>query len=110
MRKPPLQQVKDRFGSKDKLVSELMGLLKRPSDLTKEQLKKKLLAQSNQKLLNLHTRESHIKDRFGNRDKLIDALLQAGQGKGQKQDSGYRIHLEKRTNGQLLDLARRRSL
>jgi hypothetical protein len=85
-----------------------MGLMKRPSDLTKDQFKKKLLAQSNHKLLNLHTRESRIKDRFGSREKLIDALLQAGKGK--KEDGGYRIHLEKRTNGQLLDLARRRSL
>jgi hypothetical protein len=110
MKKTPLQQVKDRFGSKDKLVSELMGLMKRPSDLTKDQFKKKLLAQSNQKLLNLHTRESRIKERFGNRDKLIDSLLQAGQGKNKKEDSGYRLHLEKRTNGQLLDMARRHSL
>ena len=107
MKKSPLQKVKDRFGGKDKLVAELAGLMKRPADLTKEQFKKKLQAQSNAKLMILHARESKLQDRYGGREKLIDALVGARMGKNKKEDKGYRTHLDKRTNGQLLDLARR---
>jgi hypothetical protein len=107
MKKPPLQQVKDRFGGKDKLVAELVNLMTRPADLTKDQFKKRLQAQSNHKLMILHARETQMKERFGSRDKLIDALVSARMGKAKKEDKGYRAHLDKRTNGQLLDLARR---
>lgn len=107
MKKSPLQMVKDRFGGKDKLVAELVGLMKRPTELTKDQFRKRLMAQSNRKLMILHARETTIKERFGNRDKLIDALLAARMGKQKKEDKGFRTHLENRTNGQLLELARR---
>ena len=110
MKKTPLQQVKERFGGKDKLVAELVGLMKRPTELTKDQFRKRLMAQSNRKLMILHARETTIKERYGSRDKLIDALLAARMGKQQKEDKGFRIHLEKRTNGQLLDLARRNKI
>lgn len=107
MKKSPLQQVKDKFGGKDKLVAELMGMMARPSDLTKDQFKKKLLAQSNRKLMILHQRETTIKSKYGSRAKLIDSLVSARMGKQKKEDKTYRVHLEKRTNGQLLDLAKR---
>ncbi len=107
MKKSPLQQVKDKFGGKNKLVTELMGMMARPSDLTKDQFKKKLLAQSNRKLMILHERETTLKTKYGNRNKLIDTLVAARMGKHKKEDKGYRTHLEKRTNGQLLDLAKR---
>ncbi len=107
MKKSPLQQVKDKFGGKDKLVAELVGMMTRPSDLTKDQFKKKLLAQSNRKLMILHERETTIKNKYGSRSKLIDSLISARMGKQKKEDKGYRIHLENRTNGQLLDLANR---
>ena len=107
MKKTPLQIVRERFSSKEKLVGELMGMLDRPNELTKEQFKQKLQAQSNRKLIILHQRETAIKEKFGSRDKLIDSLVQARMGKNKKEDQGYRIHLQKRTNGQLLDLARR---
>ncbi len=110
MKKTPLQMVKDRFGGKDKLVAELVGLMKRPSELTKDQFRKRLMAQSNRKLMILHARETTIKDKFGSRDKLIDALLAARMGKQKKEDQGFRTHLEKRTNGQLLELARRNKI
>ncbi len=110
MKKTPLQQVKERFGSKDKLVVELMGLFKRPLDLTKDQFKRKLQSQSNRKLMILHSRETTLKERYSGRDKLIDALLAARMGKNKKEDKGFRTHLQKRTNGQLLDLARRNKI
>lgn len=110
MKKTPMQQIKERFGGKDKLVAELVGLMKRPSELTKDQFRKRLMAQSNRKLMILHARETAIKDRFGSREKLIEALLAARMGKQQKEDKGFRTHLEKRSNGQLLDQARRNKI
>ena len=107
MKKSPLQQVKDKFGGKDKLVAELIGLMARPSELTKDQFKKKLLAQSNRKLMILHQRETTIKSKYASRSKLIDSLVSAHMGKQKKEDKGYRMHLENRSTGQLLDLANR---
>ncbi len=107
MKKMPLQEVKDQFGGKDKLVDKLVGLIKRPSETTKEQFRKQLKAQSNRKLMILLGRETTIKEKWGGRDKLLDALLQTRMGKNKKIDEGYRKHLDLRSNGQLLDLARR---
>ena len=110
MKKTPMQTVKERFGNKEKLVGELVGMIKRPAEVTKDQFKKKLQAQSSRKLLILHARETTVKESFGSREKLIDSLLNANMGKNKKEDKGFRLHLEKRTNGQLLDLARRKKI
>jgi hypothetical protein len=110
MKKNPLQTVSEKFGSKDKLVSELLSLIKRSADLSKDEFKKTLLAQSNRKLLVLHQRETDVKDRFGSKTKLVDALVSAKMGKNKIEDRGYRSHLEHRTNGQLLDMARRNKI
>ena len=107
MKKTPLTQVKEGFGSKDKLVDELLGMIKRPADTTKDEMKKKLRAQSNQKLLTLLAREKTVKNSYGNRDKLIDAVVKAGMGKDKAEDKTYRKRLATLTTGQLLDLARR---
>jgi hypothetical protein len=107
MKKSPLQLVKDKFGSKDKLVDELLALLKRPAETTKEQFKKLLKAQSNRKLISLLEREKSIQAKFGGREKMLDALVEARMGKARKEDKGYRAHLEALTNGRLFDLARR---
>lgn len=109
MHKTPLQMVRDRYGSKEKLVDELMGLIKRPSDLPKDKFKKKLLAQSNKKLMVLHDREQLVKDKFGNRDKLIDAIVEIRGGK-KSEDKALRKRLTTRTTGQLIGLARRLEL
>ena len=47
MKKTPLKRVKEEFSSKEKLVDELLGMIKRPADTTKDEMKKKLRAQSN---------------------------------------------------------------
>jgi len=110
MKKTPLEQTKEVFGSKDKLVDEIVSLVKRPSDIPKEQFKKKLSAQSNKKLMTLLKREKLIKEKFGNRDKLIDAIVQARTGKNKSGDKDYRSRLDGMTSGQLLDLAKRVNL
>lgn len=109
MKKTPLQTVRDRYGSKEKLVEEVMGLVKRPSDLPKDKFKQKLLAQSNRKLLALYDREQRVKDKFGNRDKLIDAIV-GSQGGKRSEDKALRKRLATRTTGQLIGLAKRLKL
>jgi hypothetical protein len=105
MKKTPLQQVNEEFSNKDKLVDELLGLIKRPADTTKDEMKKKLRAQSNRKLLILLAREQKVKKSYGNRDKLIDAIAKVGRDKAE--DKMYRKRLVILSTGQLLDLARR---
>ena len=107
MKKSPHKRVVEEFGGKDKLVEELLGMIKRPSDVSKDEMKKKLRSQSNRKLMMLLSREQTIKKSYGNRDKLIDALVKAGMGKDKTEDKVYRKRLAKLTTGQLLDLARR---
>jgi hypothetical protein len=99
--------VNEEFGGKDKLVEELLGLIKRPADVTKDEMKRKLRSQSNRKLMMLMLRERTVKKDYGNRDKLIDAIVKAGMGKDKTEDKVYRKRLTKLTTGQLLDLARR---
>ena len=65
--KSPMQKVKEAFGSKDKLVEELLGMVKKPADLSRDDLKKKLRSQSNLKLLAMVSREKKIRDQFGGR-------------------------------------------
>ena len=107
MKKTPLKQVNEEFGGKDKLVDELLGMVKRPADTTKDEMKKRLRSQSNRKLLTLLSRERTVKKNYGNRDKLIDAIVKAGMGKDKAEDKVYRKRLTSHTTGQLLDLARR---
>ncbi|HUU02631.1 MAG TPA: hypothetical protein VM425_14400 [Myxococcota bacterium] len=110
MKKTPLQQTRERFGSKDKLVEQIMGLIKRPANLTKDQLKKKLRAQSNKKLTIVLDREQSLKESFGGRDKLIKTLADSRAGSKKSEDKGYIQRLGKLSNGQLLDIARRRKI
>ena len=107
MKKSPLTRVNEEFGGKDKLVEELLGLIKRPGDVTKDEMKRKLRSQSNRKLMMLMSREKTVKKNYGSRDKLIDAIVKAGMGKDKTEDKVYRKRLAKLTTGQLLDLARR---
>lgn len=72
--KAPLQQVNDRFGSKEKLVDELVGMLDR-GDESKDEFRDRLLSAANAKLLRLHATTSEVKERFGSKEKLVEALL-----------------------------------
>ena len=105
MKASPLKKVAEEFGGKDKLVDEILSLVKKPSDLTKDQFKKKLRRQSNRKLMILLAREKTLKERYGSREKLIEEIAGA---KGKKSgDQEYKRRLDAKTTGQLLDLARR---
>ncbi len=99
MKASPLAEVKDRFGSKEKLVDAVRELAGEELFLDRVNEDKGLERVSNQKLLRLHAVLSEVKAKFGSRAKLVDAILEA---EGRK-DAGYRDRLERWPTPRLWD-------
>lgn len=85
--KSPLALVKETFGDKAKLVSAVEKLTGEDLWVERTNKNKGLAHVSNAKLLRLHATFSAVKEKFGTREKLIDAILD--QEKRSK-DSGLR--------------------
>ncbi|MBK8481902.1 MAG: hypothetical protein IPL40_12095 [Proteobacteria bacterium] len=100
--KTPLQRVKEEHGGKEKLADRLLELIER-GDEDKAELRKRLLAAANSKLLRLHQVVSEVQQRFGSKEKLLDALLDAMK---RSKDQDYRAKLRGMTPARLLDLYR----
>jgi hypothetical protein len=98
--KTPLSLVNETFGAKDKLVDKLVTLLDR-GDEPKADLRKRLLAAANGKLLNLHRVATAVKEKFGSRDKLV---AQAASLLGHSKDKGLLARLDNQSDARLLDL------
>jgi hypothetical protein len=98
--KSPLEVVNDQFGGKDKLVDKLVALLE--SDEPKEELRKRLLAVANKKLLRLHRVATTVKDKYGSRDKLVE---QTATSVNRAKDKDYRTRLESYSTSRLVDIA-----
>lgn len=90
-KKSPLATVKDKFGDKAKLVAELETFTK-DSDLWVSRVneKKGLAHVSNAKLLRLHATFSEVKQKFGTRAKLIDAICELEK---RTKDDGFKKRL-----------------
>jgi len=106
MKKSPLAQVKEQFGSKDKLVDALIAL---PASVVergeegeedKDAFKKRLQGASNAKLLRLHKTGKSVTDRFGSKAKLVDAILDLHK---RSKDQDYRTKLSTLPLGKLFD-------
>jgi hypothetical protein len=89
--KSPLSAVKDTFGDKAKLVAELEKLTK-GDDLwvSRTNASKGLAHVSNAKLLRLHQTFTAVKEKFGTRAKLIDAIAEVEK---RAKDEGYKTRL-----------------
>ncbi|MBX3223166.1 MAG: hypothetical protein KF795_21825 [Labilithrix sp.] len=89
--KSPIAAVKASFGDKAKLVAELENLTK-GDDLWVSRLnaKKGLAHVSNAKLLRLHKTFTAVKEKFGTRAKLIDAIAEIEK---RAKDEGYKTRL-----------------
>ncbi|MDC0746498.1 hypothetical protein [Polyangium mundeleinium] len=94
-RKAPLAIVKEKFSEKAKLVEAVKGFMtedlwvgRTSSDRGGD---KGLDHVSNAKLLRLHATFSEVKEKFGTRAKLIDAILTA---ENRSKDAGYKKRLE----------------
>lgn len=107
MKKPPLSTVKERFSSKEKLVSAIESLKSDKLWLDRVNDEKGLSRVSNAKLLRLHDLLKDAKERFGSRDKLIASILTLEK---RAKDSGYKLRLERYPLPRLLDLHRAATL
>jgi hypothetical protein len=89
--KSPLATLKDKFGDKAKLVAELETLTK-SDDLWVNRLNesKGLAHVSNAKLLKLQATFAAVKEKFGTRAKLIDAICEIEK---RAKDEGYKTRL-----------------
>lgn len=93
MSKSPLAVVKEKFGDKAKLVAALESFAKDEALwIDRVNADKGLAHVSNAKLLRLHGIFSEVKERFGSRAKLIDAILELEK---RTKDAGYRARLER---------------
>lgn len=99
MKASPLAQVKDRFGSKEDLVKAIKDLASDDLFLDRVNDDKGLERVSNGKLLRLHAVLSEVKESFGSRDKLIDAICEVEKRK----DEGYRERLVRWPTPRLYD-------
>jgi hypothetical protein len=98
----PLSRVKEKFGGKDKLVDQIVGLLGSTGDEPKDELRKRLLGAANRKLIRLHDVATGLKQ-HGGHDKLADA---AAAGLGRAKDKDYVQKLNTYSAGRLLDMVR----
>lgn len=96
----PLARVKQEFGGKDKLVDQLLGLMETGEE-SKDDLRKRLTAAANSKLLRLHGVASTVKNDFGSHDKLVEATAEA---LGRSKDRDYVKKLSTLSSARVLDL------
>lgn len=101
MQKSPLASVQEKFGDKAKLVEALEKFTKDDLWVNRTNKDKGLAHVSNAKLLRLHRTFTEVKEKFGTRDKLVDAVL--GLMKRTK-DAGMRTRLAAYPVPRLLDL------
>lgn len=98
----PSQIVKAQYGGKEALVEKLSPLLDRGADESEAEFKDRLSRVSNKKLLRLLEREELLREKFGSREALVDAIVaDRTAGKG---DADLRRKLLGLTNGRLLAL------
>ncbi len=96
----PLQIVKEKFGSKEKLIESLTGVLQLDEGESKEELAKRLKYVANAKLLHLSSMAEEVKA-LGGRDALVTKISEL---KGQAKDSDFIAKLKTYSNGRLADL------
>ena len=99
--KSPLALVKEEFGDKDKLVAAVRKLAEQDLWVARENSEKGLAHVSNAKLLRLFRIFTEVKEKFGTRAKLIDAILELEK---RTKDAGYKTRLEKFPVPRLYDM------
>lgn len=96
----PLQIVKEKFGSKDKLVEALTGLLEPADGESKEDFSERLKRVANAKLLHLHGVGEKVKT-LGGKDAVAKKVAELmGHGK----DADFVTKLGTRSMSSLLDM------
>lgn len=88
--KSPMARVKEQFGDKAKLVEAVQKLGGDDLWVARVNENKGLAHVSNAKLLRLHRVLSEVKEKFGTREKLVDAILELEK---RSKDAGYKQRL-----------------
>ena len=99
-RTSPLALVKERFGSKEALVSQLKGLVDAPDGESDEEFAARLKTVANRKLLHLHAVGEKAKA-AGGRDALVAKIAEF---RGQAKDTDFVKKLSSFSLAKLLDL------
>ena len=99
----PLQVVNEEFGSKEKLAKKLIPLLEVDEGVDQEEFERRILTASNRQLLRLHSTHETVKEQFGSKEKLVDAIV---ANKFPKGNEDYKIKLLTHRPTRLLDLYR----
>lgn len=99
----PLARVKRLHGSKEALIEALAGDLARETGDNRDEAKERLAGAPNTKLLRLHQALSSLRDQYGGKDKLVQALSEA---RGHGKDKDYAAKLETYSITRLLDMMR----
>lgn len=97
----PLSAMKAKFGDKKSLVEAVEKFTSEDLWVARTNKDKGLAHVSNAKLLRLLSIFTEVKDKFGSRDKLVDAILELTK---RGRDEGYKAALSKFPVPRLLDL------
>ena len=97
----PLSTVKDKFGDKAKLIAAVEKFTSDDLWVSRVNAKKGLARVSNAKLLRLHRVFTEVKEKFGTRAKLIDAILDVAK---RTKDAGYKARISEYPVPRLYDL------
>lgn len=109
MRPSPLSIVKDKFGGRAKLAEQLASSVdKQHGDESTDQVKSRLMGLSNAKLLRLYRVEQQVRERFGDRTKLVQSILDARKKAGLPSDATVKAALDGATKARLLDMSRQK--
>lgn len=109
MKPTPHQLVKKNFESRAALVEKLVDMVdKQRGDTTDDQVKSRLMALSNQKLLRLYRVEQKIRERFGDKDGMIKHILEQRKAAGYTADDLLKTKLEGLSKARLLDMTKMR--
>lgn len=108
MRLSPRQLVEKEFGGRAALVDRLADDCDQLHGDTPSEMKSRLMGLSNRKLLRLYRVEQTVRERFGDRAKLVAHILERRKAAGQTADSDYEAKLDTYSKARLLDLVRER--
>jgi hypothetical protein len=100
--KSPLQVVNEQHGGKEKLVDKLVGLVEKGEEGA-EEIKARLRSVSNTKLLKLLEVAETVKQKYGSKEKLTQAVAEA---LGRAKDADYVKKLGAYSPARLLDMAK----
>lgn len=103
MKKTPLAIVKERFESKQKLVEAVEELATDELWIDRFNEERGLVRVSNAKLLRLHAVLTEVKEKWGSRERLINAILDLDK---RSKDEGLRSKYAQYPTPRLLDLVR----